>query len=573
MLELRAPAALLAAGVYAHSGFFQFQSVAAQPYVGLAAWVPVALLGAELALRADRFGPRWRGWLLSGVAVSQSLAVWPGQGSYYCILLLGAWTLVRALPTQPRRAAAHVAAPLLIAVGLDAAGLLPRLEFQSLSTLADGYPVSELVGGWRPADLVRLVAPGAWDVGIGVLGLSAVGLLSLTGRPRAEFVIAGLCWVGGLVLASSIETPLHALVFHVLPGFGRLHAHVSERILIVSYFAPALLAGLGLQVLAARPIRRLLLFAIIFAVGAEALAAGRLGVDHQVGAPWDGLTRVESYASAFAPTPAAQFLQAQARAGDRAYRYVGYGPVVNGLTVPYTQRFADSATRALLVNNRAITLGLEDVQGYNAVHLSRFDAYLNVLNAGQTQNYHDGQVFAAGIATPLLDLLGVRYVVVPANEPTAGQPVAFQDPTVTIFEHSTALPRGWTVHAAQVATVEEALRLINSGAVDPRQTVLLEQPPADPTASYVVFDQITYPGWVAYLDGRPYQPIPADGLLQAVAIPPGTRTVELRFESPTLHAGLAVSAATLLAALAPLLASAIYKGTSSQPIPREQRAW
>ena len=60
-------------------------------------------------------------------------------------------------------------------------------------------------------------------------------------------------------------------------------------------------------------------------------------------------------------------------------------------------------------------------------------------------------------------------------------------------------------------------------------------------------------GW-AIVDGHPVQPIPADGLLQAVPVPPGAHTVELRFESTTLHVGLAISIATF-AGLAALLVS------------------
>jgi uncharacterized membrane protein YfhO len=58
-----------------------------------------------------------------------------------------------------------------------------------------------------------------------------------------------------------------------------------------------------------------------------------------------------------------------------------------------------------------------------------------------------------------------------------------------------------------------------------------------------------YPGWTAYVDGQPMRPILADGVVQAVPLPPGDHTVELRFESTTLRAGLAVSMASFLVLL------------------------
>ena len=95
--------------------------------------------------------------------------------------------------------------------------------------------------------------------------------------------------------------------------------------------------------------------------------------------------RVQSYSVEFAPTSAAQFLQALPRSPDSRFRFFGYGPYVDGRPVPYTLRFDDPATQALLVNNRALALGHEDLQGYNAVHLARFDTYLRMVNEGRTQ--------------------------------------------------------------------------------------------------------------------------------------------------------------------------------------------
>jgi hypothetical protein len=544
-LGLQTSAALVAGCAYAYSGFFQFNSVAAQPYVGVAAWLPIALLGTELAIRADQLGPRLRAWALSGLALSQSLAIWPGQGSYYAALVFGVWTCARAMALKPRATAVHLIVPLVIGVALDAAAVLPRLELQKLSNLADGYPTTELVGGWQPADFVRLITPGQWTLGITTAGLCAVGLLRVARRPAAPFVLATTLWATGLVLAISTQTPLHSVLFYLLPGFARLHPHVAERVLIVTFFAPALLAGLGFQFVAHRSRHRLLSSSVVAALGIELLVMGRLAIDRQVGAPWDALTRVRSYSSASAATSAAQFLQAQPRSPVSRFRFIGLAPYVAGRPVPYTLRFDDPATQALLVNNRAIALEPEDLQGYNAVHVARFDAYLRMVNGGRTQNYHDGQVLGSTASAPLLDLLGVRYLVVGPDGPVDAGRVVYDDAMVRIVERSSALPRSWNVHDARQTNADDALRLIDARLVDPRQTVLLEQAPVEATATYAVFNEVAYPGWTAYVDGRAVQPIPADGLLQAVPVPPGTHSVELRFESLTLQIGLAMSIATL----------------------------
>ena len=44
--------ALLAGTTYAHSGFFEGHNVCCYAYAGVAAWLPLTLLGAELAIRS-----------------------------------------------------------------------------------------------------------------------------------------------------------------------------------------------------------------------------------------------------------------------------------------------------------------------------------------------------------------------------------------------------------------------------------------------------------------------------------------------------------------------------------------
>ncbi|MDQ6673891.1 MAG: hypothetical protein M3069_24635 [Chloroflexota bacterium] len=617
------PAALLSGAVYASSGAFQFQSISAQPFAAVAAWLPVCLLGTERALWTARSETRWAWWSLAGLALCQIVATWPGQGTYYVLLIFASWTTARALAAPTRlserlkRAALHLGVPIVIGFLLAAAGILPRLELQSLSNLANGYAVEDQVGGWQLADFARLATPGPWYVGIITLGLALAGLValargprclkpvqlsrvrplfagggSLFGRtPRAAFGILAAQWVAVLVLAGSVRAPLHATLAAILPGFASVHSHIPERILVVGYLAPALLAGLGFAVVGTMVSRRWLAGLVAAAACLDLLFSGRLAVDRQVGATWDPLRRVTNFDASLAPSAAASFLLVQ----PPPFRFLGYG----GDGPPYTQQFADSRTLALLVNNRALSLGLQDVQGYDAVHLARFDAYLTAVNGGRTQNYHDGQIFEPGLRSPLLDLLGVRFMVLPRDSPQTDYPVVFEDAWTRVVERPGALPRGWLVHAARLASQDEALRLIGSGAIDPRDTALIEQDPTNSAAlasavqvspvsigdgstdhisrvpggngpldqvslvwdrpeaarwqvasdgpGILVTSEVAYPAWAAYIDGERAPILTADGLLRAVAVPAGRHVVDVRYESATLSAGLAISLVSLLA--------------------------
>ena len=78
-------------------------------------------------------------------------------------------------------------------------------------------------------------------------------------------------------------------------------------------------------------------------------------------------------------------------------RSIGYAQHVYGGPMPYTLRWNDPSISALGVNNRAIVGTVYDIQGYNPIHLGRFDAYMDALN-GQHQDYHQTDVFETGRA-------------------------------------------------------------------------------------------------------------------------------------------------------------------------------
>lgn len=238
----------------------------------------------------------------------------------------------------------------------------------------------------------------------------------------------------------------------------------------------------------------------------------------------------------------------------------------------YRYGFADPRATALLLNNRATLLGLPDVQGYNPIQFQRAVEFVNALN-GHSQEYHEANVHPGGLGSPLLDVLGARYVVVPAVVP-AGRPdllylsqrwsTVYQDAQVRVLENPDALPRAWVVHAALQVAPGDALAPLAEGRVNPRQVALVEAPPPavaqprDPAADratittyeldhlrvqtrttapgLLVLSEVAYPAWRAYVDGE--------------------HTVEFRFESRSLRLGIAISLVALLVLLG-LLVTAV----------------
>ena len=667
------PGAFLAAIGYEYSGLFYVQNTCCLQYIGVMAWLPLALLGAELAIRSSRWLYRGLWWGLSGLAISQILASWFGQGSYYALLALGGYVAYRTLLSPPGNppliwgrllgCVLHGGAVLAFGFALAAAGVLPRLEYNALSNLAGGYP-AEIVaqGGWSLGDWVLLLKPGLWYAGITILALALVAPLIAWGRFAVPYFTA--LALGALVLTGQGPTPLHS-VLYLLPRFEQLHPHSPERVTVILYLGVALLAGAAFTSLAERAREKPLLLAlpllaalflattITFApprpegwvalyplpldnglslpmgsllflvltvvlitayalisdkmaawrglafallalvVLADLLVADRAIIAEQdlAGEGWLVRIREADLAAYYRPSEAARFLQSR----EEPFRYFGYDPGSEGEGYQYSSPlwFGDPAVRALEANGRAMLLGLQNVQGYNPTHIARYDEYITTLNGRYEQNYHFIDVFKDGLGSPLLDLLNVRYTIVPAQpsqEDTEGtqqfkqfestHPTVYEDDQTRVLENRAALPRAWIVHSAQrVGSEKEALDLLSTSQVDPKQTALLEEEPSEELSQsddastdeaevteyeanqvqvktsaeapgLLVLSEVYYPSWKAYVDGRPAPVYVADGLLRSVAIPAGEHVVELRYESWTLRMGIAISVVACVALIA-----------------------
>ncbi|HLL49024.1 MAG TPA: hypothetical protein VK356_00020, partial [Thermomicrobiales bacterium] len=168
---------LVAGAAYEFSGFF-VRARCCYALTGLGAWLPLTLLGAELALRARTWAGRVGGWGVAGLAVSQTLATWLGQGGYYGLLALGGYvtyrTLIapvevpRPLPARLRDLVVNGAGLLVFSFGLAAFGLLPRLEINPETNLAGGIYRGAAAGaqvtvGWPPIQVAHDVLGGYLD--------------------------------------------------------------------------------------------------------------------------------------------------------------------------------------------------------------------------------------------------------------------------------------------------------------------------------------------------------------------------------------------------------------------------
>ena len=264
-------------------------------------------------------------------------------------------------------------------------------------------------------------------------------------------------------------------------------------------------------------------------------------------------------------------------------------------------RWSAPNVQAILVNGRPIFLGLDEIQGYNPLQLARYAEFMSALN-GEPQDYHVAYLLPSGTASPLLDLLDVRYVLVDATLPpgradvaalTAGRREVFRTEGVVVYERRSRLPHAWIVHDVRAVERGAALPRLAAGGVDPRRTALVEgvpplvAVPTDPTAEWaevtayepdaltiatratapglLVVSEVYESGWRAYVDGGPAALLPTDHVLRGVPIPEGEHTVDLRYEPPALRLGLAVSGLATLLMVVAFVAAAISRRRLPEP--------
>ena len=644
----------------------------------LSAWLPLALLGIELGLRASRRSSRGAASCLTGIALSQVMGAWIGQGAYLALLVVGSYLAYRTMVSPPpilrtwRDRTLHLvfegAVMLAVAFGLAAAGLLPRLEWNSRTNLAGGAydSVTSVQGrGWSASLLIdRLLSyeDGRlyWYVGWTALSLALLAVI-VAGR---RFVLPYFALVMVLTLALTLDKgPVHHLFF-LLPAFETLHEHQPNRVLVLLSLTVPLLAAAAVNerprwsrgqfapAVALVPLTAFTGVVLVLhadggrlgapswnAMGATALlllmaglaSAGRslprlrwLWPTTEVALPvafalliwWDptGSAIVRTLRDrpdnpiatrALAVYPAttdsdgpAAFLQ-QARAEGAPFRSFGFDEThwiqeKSRLAYGYTSRYDEPAVVDLITPPRAIRLGLDDIQGYNPVHVRRYDEFMTALN-GKTQNYHVSEVLQGGIASPLLDVLNARFIIVPSGvnggwdgaeliKVGAADAEVYADDRVRILERRSALPRAWIVHETRQVEPGQALDLLADGTVDPRLVAVIEEEPpplvvpseaADETvtvlpskspdrirlvvranaAGLVVLSEVYDRGWRAYVNGEQTPIQVADHILRSVPVAAGDSVIELRFEPRALRVGVVISAGTLAAVVAVIAVS------------------
>ncbi|MDQ4100296.1 MAG: phosphatase PAP2 family protein, partial [Chloroflexota bacterium] len=295
VLGLGVVAAVVAAAAFQLNGWMTVRFTCCPAEFEVMGWLPIALLGVELAVRNHSWLGRATGWGITSVAMSQILAAWLGQGGHYASLAVGGYIVYRTLLDPPALMTVHRRVTTLVvhsvAIGglsltFAAAALFPRLEFLAISSLADGYPWVGVRGGMPSLDQLtqRIMGRTSYYAGVATLALAGIGVLLGRRRHAAPF-FALLALVAALLSLRAL-TPLHHLLHVTMPRFEDVSRNLPERSLMVFFLAVAMLAGIAVESLAARSARGIRWVVALAPVGLLALLTVARAAGNPYIGPW-----------------------------------------------------------------------------------------------------------------------------------------------------------------------------------------------------------------------------------------------------------------------------------------------
>ncbi|OGK85324.1 MAG: hypothetical protein A2X53_21455 [Candidatus Rokubacteria bacterium GWA2_70_23] len=293
---------------------------------------------------------------------------------------------------------------------------------------------------------------------------------------------------------------------------------------------------------------------------------------------------------------------------------VGYNPVMESRWLyPSTpaiehlkRESARDPGRVLLQANLGMLYGLSDPSGYDGMTPRRFEQV--VRPGGGLTFLGNGSLTVADVwASPVVDLLGVRRVLVPPGITVAGRGyvLEYDGADARVYRNDGALPRAFVVPVGRCLGDAAALGLIAARAVDFRREVLLagceRAPEAAPRAkewnaamrrgeasrvvieattdapAYLVLTDTWYPGWRVSVDGAEQPMLRANYAFRAVRLGPGAHEVAFEYRPASVRIGLAVSLAAAAVAVGLVLGSRRLghrrREPQGQPEPRRRAGW
>ncbi len=568
------PAAWAGAIIFQTGGYFASRAEHIGAIMAVA-WMPLAWL-AVLKLRRG-----WHpGWLAAlGAALGMSVLggfPQPTLAVFVSTVLLALVLIALRLGRPPL--ALWAAAGCLLGIALAAVQFIPTAQLTQ-------HSVAQYRAGWLGAggglywqSLVSLVLPnhyrifdmrrfkGPGDVTFlyqycSIAGLALAILAPILRRTRHVAALAVMLFCGVFWMLGD-KTPVWRLVYPWLPETIRIGIHPEYTYCIVT-LSIAGLAALGLDSLRGP---RWIAWLAGVAIAADLFAAGS-------GRPMNCSSIKDE------PPVTRQSFEGSTEILRLVRRLTGQA---------YPPWRIDTVDASINWATGAPITGIPDANGVSPLALENIIQLRLFLHDGDRWGWY----YPVAKPGPVLDLMNVRYLI--ARPEGAAKLLAWPGyrrvaslPGFELLENPSAMPRFFLVHQIQPAgSLAEARKLM--GAADLRRAAITgpeaSLPPGgaagvadevrvvryQPDAlelslgsagpALLVMSENDYPGWRAWLDGKPAAIYRTDIAFRGVPVPGGRHVLRMEFRPAILPVSMAVSLVTAL-----LLAAMAVYSTSAKP--------
>jgi len=557
----------------------------------------------------------------SAVLLGLALGVTWLSGHHEIPLIASYAVLFGSLAVAARRLDAGVlgwtALGILLAAAISAVQTIPFAEFGRYAVRWVGAPEAIRWGEQIPYSvhtqyslpwrgIAGLLLPGTTPeghttafAGVTVIALAALRLAYGWKQPSAR--IAALLGLGGLAYALGGHTPMHRLLYEFAPMIEK--ARNPVRGLFLVSLALNLLAAFGAnELLTARPHRRraaaVLVLAVI-AIFALVHCLGRSGGTPPASSDyfWEGAVAGAVLLAAASLRNASALLRAGTACALTALVVLELGAVVRLRTTPFDR--ARTACATALVDHEAMAVRLRREPGLQRVSVERQDAMTCL---GDLYGFDQLISFVAAVPANLFRhefhtprtqaLFGVTHHIGKAPPPGGGTLLASSAGGLNLYRKNSPLPRAWVAHHALPVAGDDALRsAIQDPSIDLRSTVvvMVDVPPLERCGGddaiavrypdtdsvvlgaslacrgMVVLSDLHYPGWRAWLDGRPAPIYEAYGSLRAVFVPAGKHQIRMRYRPASVYTGLALTLIGTVVSLLWLAYARLWRRRPRQP--------
>ncbi|CEK12946.1 hypothetical protein CWRG_00282 [Chthonomonas calidirosea] len=639
---------LLGGCVYAYSAW-QVQWLQLPTFLATSCWFPLVLRQLYRLLRTH--SAPGKSLTSAGASIGLMLLAGHLQIAFYGLLAASLWSLALLIRTANERKAlgrsiALSAGAFLLGGLLCAVQLLPTLELSRLShraTQATTAGYQEYVGyALQPYELTTLFLPNltgndydpqnhywgfylqsaanalvavrhnaaetALYVGILPLLLAALAVYRALQRQSLNYRALFFVLLAVLALLMALGTPLDALFYFGIPGFGASGS--PARILVLWALAIACLAAFGLDYLLESPPNKRALLAL-FAVLLAGFGLCLFLVSQALSVPLPGfdLLHVPTFSQALSRIPydwvrlgagfilaSVLFWQAHRRSksvsftlavsclaitiADLFWTGIPINPVARPAWVyPRTpgirylqahlgherifpiNRFwsLDHPPPAVLPPNGAMVYQLRDVQGYDSLFPGQLKAYADQFARPNRFGVSDASppevgnmVFFQNPNAPLLPTTSARYAVALPTDNPAFANVTLPPSTPPLSLSSDDL----TLYLLSSALPRARFLSDNPKLLNPPVTYLQDLPTrvvlrvTALTSGLLILADENYPGWEATVDKQPVPiltpPASQGSLFRAVHLAPGNHIVAFQFQPSSFNIGLYLSLTGLL---------------------------